>query len=119
MELKICVNCHTEFLGRADKKYCDNYCRSGFHNRTLRRYRNIFSKTNSILKKNRVILEKLFLHTKVDIKPVKLKKLLDLGFNFNFQTHLKKLESGKICVCCYDYGYIHEGGDHFTIIQLN
>jgi hypothetical protein len=119
MEVKKCQFCQTEIKGRADKKFCDNYCRSSFSNKSHKDANRLLRVTNSILKKNRIILEKLYLSKQGIENSFQSIKFLEMGYNFKFQTHWKEIESGKICVCCYDYGYVQDSRGQLAIIRLN
>lgn len=42
-----CLNCKKELLGRSDKKYCDNICKSEHYNKTSVRNLSIVKKVNN------------------------------------------------------------------------
>jgi hypothetical protein len=119
MKIKKCKFCQKEIKGRADKKYCDNYCRSSFSNRIRKDSNKLIYVTNRILKKNRRILEALFLSKEGEENKFKSIQFLEMGYNFKFQTHWKEIELDKVCVCCYDYGYVQDSNGHLAIIRLN
>jgi len=119
METKKCKNCKCELKGRADKKFCDSYCKSSFHNKLGRKQKRVFIKINSILRRNRKILETLFQEEKPVESLVSDMKFLELGYNFNFQTHYTQLADGRICYCCYDFGYLKDPNGKFVIIRVN
>ena len=54
-----CEECGDEFVGRADKKFCSDQCRSAFNNRLNKDATNFMRNINNILRKNRRILAEL------------------------------------------------------------
>ena len=53
---RLCMECSTPVKGRADKKFCDDQCRSSYYNRTKMKEISVTKNINKILKKNRQIL---------------------------------------------------------------
>lgn len=89
-EEKHCLECGEPLKGRADKKFCDDQCRSNYNNRansdSTAEIRNI----NNILRKNRRILSAI-------VSPegkgkISKAKLTDKGFNFKYHTHTHHAE---------------------------
>lgn len=119
MKVKKCLFCRKSVHGRADKKFCDNHCRSNFSNRIHKDSNKVIWGLNQILKRNRKILEDLFLIKDEVENRFPTTKFIELGYNFHFQTHWREIELGKICVCCYDYGYVTVEEGNLAIIQLN
>lgn len=110
---KICKECGDKFSGRADAKFCSDYCRSA-HNNKLSGYNNSYVRqVNTILRKNRKILSELNPNGKTRIK---LEKLEKAGFNFNFQTNTYKTRAGKEYYFCYDQGYLNTDDGWCTLV---
>jgi hypothetical protein len=101
---RICASCGKTFNGRADKKFCDDYCRSSFNNQqkssNLIHVRNI----NKKLLRNRNILEHFF-HNKAQQSRLTEKELYSKGFDFEYFTQAITLKNGLTCYYCYEYGY--------------
>ncbi|MBQ2351244.1 MAG: hypothetical protein II394_03420, partial [Bacteroidales bacterium] len=57
---RICPVCHTEFDGRADKKFCCDQCRNTYNNQLKQEDNSLTYKTNRLLKKNRQILADMY-----------------------------------------------------------
>ncbi|MDZ4668117.1 MAG: hypothetical protein SGJ00_09545 [bacterium] len=73
---------------------------------------------NAVLKRNRRILAQLY-QEKMKSKPTIIeKKIQELGFVFNFHTHIETLEGGVTCICCYEYGYIPNNTGEFAVIKV-
>ncbi len=112
---KVCLECGEPLKGRADKKFCDDQCRSNYNNKansdTTAEMRNI----NNVLRKNRKILETITPEEgKVKISKTKLH---DKGFNFKYFTHTYTTQKGTVYKLCYDYGYLPIENDYFMIVK--
>ncbi|TDQ10147.1 hypothetical protein [Pedobacter metabolipauper] len=101
---KHCLNCRDIIKGRADKKFCDDSCRSNYNyfrngaeEITLVRY------INSALKKNRGILKSFDIEA--DTK-VEKGSLLAKGFDFGYFTSIFENEKLNRCYFCYEMGYL-------------
>lgn len=119
METKYCAFCAETILGRTDKKYCNDYCRTAAHNQKKSETNQQVKWVDSALKKNRKILADIF--EKAEKKPIAVleRKIQELGFVFHFHTHTLPLENGKEGVFCYDYGYIKLKQGELAIIKQN
>lgn len=116
METKKCLQCGEPFQGRSDKRFCDDYCRNAYNN-ALRKETNKRVRTiNSILKKNRDVLEEI-MEGKEDTVKTTQEKLLHAGFQFKYFTHLYTTKKGKVYHYCYDYGYLALENDWFLIVR--
>jgi len=97
-----CLACGATMAGRIDKRFCDDACRSGYHNQKYREQDSFVLKINKILKRNRKILAVCHDHNP---QPVSIQKLLEEGFLFGYCTEIEAIK-GKGHVCfCYEYGY--------------
>jgi len=116
MESRLCPDCGTKILGRADKKFCSDACRNNYNNRqnsdTTAMMRNI----NNALRKNRRILQDLIV-TPDGKANVPLKKLNTLGFNFEYFTHILNTKTGNTYYFCYEYGYRKLDGDYYLLVK--
>lgn len=54
---RFCLDCQALLKGRADKKFCDDQCRSNYNNRLKTVNNQFLNAVNKILKKNRDVLE--------------------------------------------------------------
>ena len=117
-ETKNCLSCDKPIKGRADKKFCDDYCRNNYNNQQKAKgnhsayVRNI----NNALLKNRKILESLKGDKEEHVRANK-EKLLALGFSFKYLTHTFKNKDGRIYFWSYDYGYLPLDNDWFLIVK--
>lgn len=98
---KTCAECGMAFSGRADKKFCSDYCRATSHNRTRKVILPHIKETNKILVTNRKILEKL---NPIGKAKIHKETLLNLGFRFNYCTNIQMIRKNQYYFC-YDYGY--------------
>ena len=114
-EQKLCLECGESIKGRADKKFCDDQCRSLYNNKansdTTAEMRNI----NNALRKNRRILESI-VHEDGKAKISKA-KILDKGFNFKYHTQTHTTKKGDTYKLCYDYGYLAIENDFMLVLK--
>ncbi len=103
-DLKLCPNCNKTIVGRSDKIFCCDECRTMFHNKKHREQLRTVNKIDRILKKNRSIIDNLYSvgRTRIDISVLR-----SLGFNFQYITSLKEGDtSASPCIIsCFDYDY--------------
>ncbi|SFH20505.1 hypothetical protein [Pedobacter insulae] len=100
---RFCLDCNSLLQGRADKKFCDDQCRSSHHHRLNARDHGFVNQVNQILKKNRSILKETIPNGKIRVNR---DKLLIKGFNFNFRTHTYLNKRGDTYFFCYEFGYL-------------
>ena len=99
MKLK-CKECNSKLVGRSDKKFCNDYCRTSFHSKLNRDQNATIRTINAILRKNRRILALLYLDE--NGKWIQKEYLQMLNFNFSFYTHSLVNSSQKNTICYYD-----------------
>ena len=114
LEKKICLNCEKTIQGRADKKFCDDICRSNHHN-MLYRESSVFHKPiTRILVKNRKILEKMQVKR---IRYTDKTYMINAGFHFDFITHMHVNESGTQYRFCFEFGYYIDSKGRIYILH--
>jgi hypothetical protein len=111
---KSCIECGTKLMGRVDKKFCNDQCRSVYNNRENRVSGEYFRKVNNILRKNRKILEKLMIGEKT--KTTKEKLLLN-GFNFYYYTNIYTTQQGKQYFFVYELGYLELDNEEYALVK--
>ena len=112
---RLCLACGKTLKGRADKKFCDDYCRNAFNNKLKSEESAYVRRVTQILKKNRRILEELLGNDGMNKQPKT--KLVNKGFQFNFHTHQYANKKGNIYVFCFEYGYLLLEGDWYLIVK--
>lgn len=100
---RTCLDCETQLKGRADKKFCDDQCRSNFNNRLKAENNTLVKSINQILARNRKVLERLNPSGKTKIE---FKKLLEAGYNITYHTHMYHTQNGNQYIFCYEFGYL-------------
>jgi len=115
---KNCLACGSTLKGRADKKFCNDYCRNNYNNQQKSRdnHSGAIRNINSVLLKNRKTLESL-LPSHEDVIKTTGEKLLQLGFRFRYHTHTYTTKTGKQYFYCYDYGYLPLENDWFLVVR--
>lgn len=116
LERKTCLNCDKPIQGRADKKFCDDYCRNNYNNQIKAYSNNVIRNINNALKKNRRILEALLSNTD-DTARITKQQVLVKGFDFNYLTHTYTNKKGNTYHFCYEYGYLELEGDWLLIVR--
>jgi len=111
---RLCLDCGSPIRGRADKKYCDDSCRSNYNNRLNTEDNLVIKRVNNILKKNRAILATLNPNGKTKVSG---KKLVSAGFKFEFHTSSYKTQNGNTYTFCYEYGYLALNEDSYLLVK--
>ncbi|MFM2196291.1 MAG: hypothetical protein RL092_1891 [Bacteroidota bacterium] len=111
-----CLECDEIMIGRIDKKFCSDSCRSSYNNRKRVINQTNVKKVNLILVKNRSILYEL--NTRVQENSVITTFQLKLmGFDFAFFTHQTSDRRGRMLYYCYDLGYQQLSGNKVKIVK--
>jgi hypothetical protein len=111
---KTCMECHSTFRGRIDKKFCSDQCRSTFNNRLNATQTEYVRRVNYILRKNRRILLELNPGGK---NKVAQEKLRGKGFDFGYFTNTLTTKEGTQHFYCYDQGYVPLEKECFLLIS--
>jgi len=114
-EKKECLACGKVLHGRADKKFCNDYCRNAYNNSLKAATSPLVRNINNTLLKNRRILEAV-LGTE-EMQKVPKEKLLQQGFQFRFITHTYTNKKGNIYCFCYEYGYLPLEHDWYLVVK--
>lgn len=112
-DLKKCLDCEEPIKGRVDKKFCSDLCRNSYYNKQNRDGNNYVRKVNSMLRKNRRILEQL---TPNEIAKVSKKEMSREGFNFDYYTNVYQTKTGKTYFFCYEYGYLELENEMYALV---
>lgn len=113
---KQCLSCGKVLKGRADKKFCDDYCRNSYNNRQNSDENNLVRNINYILRKNRRLLADI-LSEGEEMKKVNRQKLADEGFNFKYFTHQYQNKKEQTYLFVYEYGYLPLDKDWLLIVK--
>src|SRR6266496_4474107 len=118
IQTRHCLSCGKTLKGRIDKKFCDDYCRNNYNNQQkAKSYHSSYVRNvNNALLKNRKILESI-LAGKEETAKANRDKLMKLGFDFQYLTHIYTTKSEKTYYYCYDYGYLPLDNDWFLIVR--
>jgi predicted nucleic acid-binding Zn ribbon protein len=113
--MKKCLECGTEIKGRADKKFCSDYCRNAYNNNINKDSKNLVRNINNRLRKNYRILDSFELK---DGKTRTTKtRLMDKGFDFEYITNLYTTKKGSTYFFVYDLGYLPLDNDYYMIVK--
>lgn len=111
---KQCIECGDTFIGRADKKFCSDACRSTHHNKLNSDSTNFMRRVNNILRKNRRILVELNPEGK---KKMHRDRLLAKGFDFNYFTNQYITKEKRVYHFIYDQGYVELDNDWYLLVE--
>lgn len=115
MEETTCLYCQKKLHGRADKKYCNDYCRTAANNKARSSVNNTVRNINNKLKRNRNILEQLLQGEQN--KKCHKDQLTKEGFVFEYHTHTFLTQKGDTYFFCYEYGYLQTGDIWFLVVR--
>ncbi len=100
-EFRQCVECGERIVGRSDKKFCDDRCRTAWHNKSLGHGSRFMRTVNHKLRRNRSILASLRNEGNEKVDPGDLRAL---GFEFDYHTYVRRARGAEIRYC-YDHGF--------------
>ena len=112
---RVCRECGDVLQGRADKKFCDDQCRSNYNNKANNNDIAEVRSINSILRRNRRILGAA-ISSESSVKIPK-GRLQEQGFNFRYYTHTHTTQKGNIYKLCYDYAYLPLENDFVRVVK--
>lgn len=114
MNNRNCLQCGKALLGRMDKRYCDDYCRTMYNNQHAAN-NDAIRIVNRLLRHNRGVIERILGPERKDIhiSPI---HLVNQGYHFNYHTHVYA-EQGQEYVCCYDYGFCRLAEDRLILFR--
>ena len=110
-----CLACGKILHGRADKKFCNDYCRNAYNNSQKAATTPVVRNINNALLKNRRILEAVLGAEEMQKAPKE--KLLQQGFQFRFLPHTYTNKKGNIYFFCYEYGYLPLENDWYLVVK--
>jgi len=113
MNERICAACGTALLGRIDKKFCSDQCRSTHNNRLNSESNKYVREINNVLRKNRRILDSLNPGGKVKVSAACLK---EKGFDFRYHTATSRSRDGGVFFYCYEQGYASIEKNYFLLV---
>lgn len=97
--------CDRPVLGRSDKVYCTDGCRSSHYNDTKKEKEpDPYTIIPKFQKNNREILKRIYDNNGGYTK-VSKNYLIRLGYNFTYHTHFMLDYNHKFHECCYDYAF--------------
>jgi len=113
--MKACPECNEAIVGRIDKKFCSELCRNSHNNEVQSKTNRKLAAVNSILRKNRKVLEGIF---EQRIRKVTKETLLRNDFNFHYATSFGYNPDGSYRYFCYEYGYYAVKNDCYKLVKL-
>lgn len=102
MNLKRCLVCGAPLIGRTDKKFCSDQCRSIENNKIKSQSERPILELNKTLRKNRSILKSL---SPVGMTTVRKDILDSMGFDTGVFSSLFVNRNKQVYYFSYDYGF--------------
>lgn len=109
-----CMHCGKTIHGRIDKKFCNNECKSAYHNIKNRIDNQKIKVINRLLKVNYSILCKINPNQKTKVKR---NTLTQNGFNFTYFTNIYTTKKGHVYYFVYDQGYLPLENNFYAIVK--
>lgn len=109
-----CPECGEKIIGRKDKKFCSDQCRTAHFNKMYCDQNKFMKNVNNILRKNRRILQHLIMGRSTKVSQT---SLLNEGFRFAYFTNEFITKTGKKYRFCYEFGYVPIDNNVYTIVQ--
>ncbi len=101
-----CKQCGDVLRGRTDKQYCDDQCRSAFHNAQNSNSTNFMRTTHRIMRRNWKVLHRF---ENDGIHELPLIEAQKQGFNEDVVTGIYRA-NGQMLYRCYEYSFeVREG----------
>ncbi|MGB0885337.1 MAG: hypothetical protein ACPGVH_05190 [Chitinophagales bacterium] len=116
MSEKKCPECGDKIMGRADKKFCSDYCRNAFNNKKNSASNNLIRNVNNALKRNWRILEELNPEDKCRVHK---NKLVENSFNFEYYTNIYTTKTGNVYYFVYNQGYQELENNYYLLVKKN
>lgn len=110
-----CLTCSKAIAGRADKKYCSDYCRATNRNAQKKQVPALVHFVDQKLKHNRQVLSELNPTGKARVDK---EELIRKGFHAGYFTNVYQTRKGHTYFFCYDYGYRILSEQEVLIVQL-
>ncbi|GAB1417575.1 hypothetical protein MASR2M12_03400 [Bacteroidales bacterium] len=110
----VCLECGEPLMGRADKKFCNDQCRSAHYQKSQADSAPLMRSINNQLRKNRMILAKLNPDGKTRIKKSILEKE---GFQFKYFTSTYTTRDNRTYFFVYDQGYLPLENDFYALVR--
>lgn len=112
--MKTCLECKNILIGREDKKFCNDACRSTFNNKSNRSLNQTVRHTNLILKRNYRILKHLVASGCCNIGK---HELLRQGFAPDYVTRVGRTDKGRTVYFLYDYTFSRADKNNYLHLQ--
>ena len=109
-----CLECEEPFSGRIDKKFCSDYCRNRYNNKSDKYSKTLIRNTHNWLCKNHRMLSEL---NETGKTKVTRRKLLDGNVYFNYFTSIYTTKTGNTYFYIYDQGYLALENDYYLLIK--
>ena len=105
MQTYTCINCEKQFKGRPDKKYCSSDCKNHYNYNRRKQTKSETKDIDSILHRNREILDTLMGPKRVKMEIPKTELTL-MGFQYKYITGIHTNKVGKLYHIVYNFAWM-------------
>lgn len=109
-----CLMCESPLIGRRDKRFCTDSCRSIYHQQHKKLLPEVVKSINQILIRNRNLLSDLNPEGK---RSIPKSVLLQSGFDFRYHTHNYLSKTGNQYWYVYDQGYTQISEERLLLVR--
>lgn len=113
---RFCSECNKVLVGRIDKKFCTDQCRTSYNNKPENRSNDTIRNINRVLVNNRRILESI-VGNKSEVRTSRV-MLISRGYEPEFCTHQLLKEDGTAKTGCYDFVLENESENKLKIYRM-
>lgn len=99
---RFCRECGAPLTGRKDKQFCNDDCRTAWHNRKYYNRLREMAEVNRILRRNHTLLESV--HS-LGLRSIRLSDRRLAGYDVHFFTSIEKPLIGPVVYHLYEYSY--------------
>lgn len=116
MQKPTCISCGKTFIGRTDKKYCSQACKNTFNYQRRSNTKSATKTIDTILHKNREILEVIMGPKRKRMKISKT-ELTKMGFQSEYITGFYINSQDKMYRYVYDFAWMEFTGEKVMIVK--
>lgn len=110
--ISTCRQCGINLQGRIDKKFCNDSCRTLYHNQRQAPPMHV-REINQALMRNRQIILELLGENRTTL--CSKKQLFNLGFSAQFFTGSRESISKSMIRYCYETGFLRVGSESYLL----
>ncbi len=116
--IKFCSICSAEIVGRRDKIFCSQKCKSFYHRHRKKQHQSITNPVDKMLHRNWVILQEYYERINKRKFFIPKAELVKEGFKLDYHTTSQKNKKGKTYYYIYNFGWMDFSDKDLMVIHL-